>query len=74
MRCFSCGVGIGEYSENDFPWEWHAKSSPYCRHVLKEGSAYFQAEYIDIRTNGSQVYITILLIVPSFEKMRKIIM
>ena len=57
VRCFSCGVGLEEYTENDLPWELHAKYSPKCRHILSEGSEYFQTAYLDIGTNKVQVYI-----------------
>jgi len=34
VRCFHCGIGLKDFSDNDIPLNWHVKYSPKCEHLI----------------------------------------
>ncbi|KAI4458466.1 inhibitor of apoptosis [Holotrichia oblita] len=34
--CFTCGVGVHKWEEDDDPWVEHAKWNPHCEYVLRK--------------------------------------
>lgn len=47
VSCFSCGVGVHQWEEDDDPWVEHAKWNPYCEFVLKEKGENFVKDILN---------------------------
>ncbi|OWF34641.1 uncharacterized protein LOC110443946 [Mizuhopecten yessoensis] len=60
VRCFFCDIGLAEWSNDDDPWEEHARHSPDCPHLKDrksdEFSSAIQAKWLKVCSPRHQQY------------------
>ena len=46
-KCFHCGIGLRNWSEEDNPWNEHAKWAPHCQHVIAKKGTEFVIQHAE---------------------------